>query len=108
MVLLHDSGGDRSRTVAALPQLIDQLRAHGYQLVTIAELAGMTPPRPCRRPSRDIVELTLDRLGFGFAHGVDVCIYTLLVTAIALGLARLAFLAPWPCGTASPPARRRP
>ena len=42
-MLLHDSGGDRSHTVAALPELIDQLRAHGYKLVTVADLMGMTP-----------------------------------------------------------------
>ncbi len=92
VVLLHDSGGDRSRTVAALPQLIDQLRAHGYQLVTVSDLAGIAPGQAMPPTQRDIVELTLDRIGFGFVHGVDVCIYTLLVTAIALGLARLAFL----------------
>ncbi|HUO21333.1 MAG TPA: polysaccharide deacetylase family protein [Caulobacteraceae bacterium] len=92
VVLLHDSGGDRSRTVAALPGLIDQLRAHGYHLVTVAQLAGMTPTQVMPPTQRDIVELTLDRIGFGFVHGVDVCVYTLLVTAIGLGLARLAFL----------------
>ena len=92
VVLLHDSGGDRSRTVAALPTLIDQLRAHGYKLVTVAQLAGMTPAQAMPPTSRDVLELTLDRIGFGFVHGVDVCVYTLLVTAIGLGLARLAFL----------------
>ena len=30
IVLLHDGGGDRSKTVAALPQIIDGLRAAGY------------------------------------------------------------------------------
>jgi peptidoglycan/xylan/chitin deacetylase (PgdA/CDA1 family) len=50
VVLLHDSGGDRSRTVEALPHLIDALRAHGYKLVSVADLAGMTPPRCCRPP----------------------------------------------------------
>ncbi|HVY34867.1 MAG TPA: polysaccharide deacetylase family protein, partial [Caulobacteraceae bacterium] len=106
VVLLHDSGGDRSRTVAALPMLIDQLRAHGYQLVTIADLAGIPPGMAMPPTQRDIVELTLDRIGFGFVHGVDVCIYTLLVTAIALGLARLAFLsslALWHRFTSGPP-----
>ena len=42
VILLHDAGGDRSQTVAALPRLIDALRAKGYQLVTIDQLAGMT------------------------------------------------------------------
>jgi len=42
IVLLHDSGGDRSQTVAALPQLIDQLRAKGYEFVSVADLIGKT------------------------------------------------------------------
>jgi len=42
VVLLHDSGGDRSQTVAALPTLIRELRARGYRFVTISQLAGMT------------------------------------------------------------------
>jgi peptidoglycan/xylan/chitin deacetylase (PgdA/CDA1 family) len=33
VVLLHDGGGDRAPTLAALPVLIDQLRAAGYELV---------------------------------------------------------------------------
>ncbi|MFD1920323.1 polysaccharide deacetylase family protein [Streptomyces beijiangensis] len=40
IVLLHDSGGDRSQTVAALDLLIPQLKARGYHFTTIAEAAG--------------------------------------------------------------------
>lgn len=43
IVLLHDSGGDRSATVAALPRIIEQLRARGYQFTTISDLAGISP-----------------------------------------------------------------
>ena len=43
VILLHDSGGDRSQTVAALPKLIDALRAKGYEFVPVSELAGLTP-----------------------------------------------------------------
>ena len=42
IILLHDGGGDRSPTVAALPLLIDTLRAHGYQIVPVSELMGKT------------------------------------------------------------------
>ncbi len=42
IILLHDGGGDRSVTVAALPLLIDTLRAHGYQIVPVSELMGKT------------------------------------------------------------------
>ncbi|WP_037506879.1 hypothetical protein, partial [Rhizorhabdus wittichii] len=36
VVLLHDSGGDRAQTVAALPLVINALRARGYQLVPVS------------------------------------------------------------------------
>ena len=110
VVLMHDSGGDRSMTVKALPTLIDALRAKGYRLVTVAELAGM-PAQAMPASPRNPVELTLDRIGFGFVHGVELCMTTLFITAIALGLARLAFLgtlAFWHRFTSPPPARLDP
>ena len=42
VILLHDGGGDRSATVAALPVLIEALRTHGYQIVPVSELVGKT------------------------------------------------------------------
>jgi cellulose synthase/poly-beta-1,6-N-acetylglucosamine synthase-like glycosyltransferase/peptidoglycan/xylan/chitin deacetylase (PgdA/CDA1 family) len=42
IVLLHDGGGERAQTVAALPLIIDQLRARGYQFVSVADLLGKT------------------------------------------------------------------
>jgi cellulose synthase/poly-beta-1,6-N-acetylglucosamine synthase-like glycosyltransferase/peptidoglycan/xylan/chitin deacetylase (PgdA/CDA1 family)/spore germination protein YaaH len=42
IILMHDGGGDRSATVAALPVLIDTLRAHGYTLVPVSALMGKT------------------------------------------------------------------
>jgi peptidoglycan-N-acetylglucosamine deacetylase len=42
IILFHDGGGDRSQTVAALPQVIDQLRAQGYQFVAVPDLLGKT------------------------------------------------------------------
>jgi cellulose synthase/poly-beta-1,6-N-acetylglucosamine synthase-like glycosyltransferase/spore germination protein YaaH/peptidoglycan/xylan/chitin deacetylase (PgdA/CDA1 family) len=40
IVLLHDGGGERAQTVAALPLIIDELRAKGYQFVSVADLLG--------------------------------------------------------------------
>ena len=42
IVLLHDGGGDRTHTVQALPQIIDGLRAAGFQIVPVSELLGQT------------------------------------------------------------------
>jgi cellulose synthase/poly-beta-1,6-N-acetylglucosamine synthase-like glycosyltransferase/peptidoglycan/xylan/chitin deacetylase (PgdA/CDA1 family) len=49
IVMLHDGGGERSKTVAALRTLIPQLKARGFRFVTVSELAGLpqavvTPP----------------------------------------------------------------
>ncbi len=40
IVLMHDGGGDRSGTLAALPTIIDTLRARGYRFATVSELLG--------------------------------------------------------------------
>jgi peptidoglycan/xylan/chitin deacetylase (PgdA/CDA1 family) len=37
---MHDGGGDRSGTLAALPQIIDTLRARGYRFATVSGLLG--------------------------------------------------------------------
>ncbi|MGA2571952.1 MAG: polysaccharide deacetylase family protein, partial [Terracidiphilus sp.] len=42
IVLMHDGGGERSATVAALPYIIDALRARGYQFVPVSALMGKT------------------------------------------------------------------
>jgi peptidoglycan/xylan/chitin deacetylase (PgdA/CDA1 family) len=44
IVLMHDGGGDRSQTVAALPGIIRKLRARGYRLVTVSRLLADDPP----------------------------------------------------------------
>ena len=42
IILMHDGGGDRSHTLAALPQIIDALRAKGYEFVSVGSLLGQT------------------------------------------------------------------
>jgi cellulose synthase/poly-beta-1,6-N-acetylglucosamine synthase-like glycosyltransferase/peptidoglycan/xylan/chitin deacetylase (PgdA/CDA1 family)/spore germination protein YaaH len=42
VILLHDGGGDRSATIAALPVLIEALRTRGYQIVPVSQLVGKT------------------------------------------------------------------
>lgn len=40
IVLMHDGGGPRSQTVAALPGIIETLKSRGFRLVTVTELLG--------------------------------------------------------------------
>ena len=42
VILLHDAGGDRAATVAALPQIIDKYTKRGYRFVRISDLIGKT------------------------------------------------------------------
>jgi peptidoglycan/xylan/chitin deacetylase (PgdA/CDA1 family) len=44
IVLLHDAGGIRTETIAALPRLVHGLRRRGYRLVTIPRLLLDDPP----------------------------------------------------------------
>ncbi|MEP7162773.1 MAG: polysaccharide deacetylase family protein [Candidatus Moraniibacteriota bacterium] len=42
IVLLHDSGGDRSQTVEALPKIIEGLQANGFKFVRVSQLIHLT------------------------------------------------------------------
>jgi cellulose synthase/poly-beta-1,6-N-acetylglucosamine synthase-like glycosyltransferase/peptidoglycan/xylan/chitin deacetylase (PgdA/CDA1 family) len=55
IVLLHDGGGDRSQTLAAVERLVPSLRARGFRFVTVGQLAGLSPTQvglPARRWDR--------------------------------------------------------
>ncbi len=40
IIIMHDGGGNRSETLAALPQIIDTLRSRGYRFETVTQLLG--------------------------------------------------------------------
>jgi cellulose synthase/poly-beta-1,6-N-acetylglucosamine synthase-like glycosyltransferase/peptidoglycan/xylan/chitin deacetylase (PgdA/CDA1 family) len=42
IVLLHDGGGDRSQTLAAVKRLVPLLRERGFRFVTVSQLAGLS------------------------------------------------------------------
>jgi peptidoglycan-N-acetylglucosamine deacetylase len=44
IVILHDGGGDRTQTIAALPAIIHGLWRRGYRLVTVPQLIALDPP----------------------------------------------------------------
>jgi len=44
IVLMHDAGGVRTQTIAALPTIITGLRKRGYTLVTVPRLLADDPP----------------------------------------------------------------
>ncbi len=46
IILMHDGGGDRSETIAALPAIIKGLRDRHLRPVTIPQLILDDPPPP--------------------------------------------------------------
>ena len=42
IILMHDGGGNRDRTLLALPMIIDGARARGFQFVPVHQLMGKT------------------------------------------------------------------
>ena len=93
VVLLHDAGGDRSQTLAALPNLIDALRAKGFELVTVSDLVGLQRDQvmpPVR--SRPLGSRWIDMPVFTGLGAAQAMLGVLFTTAIWLGIARLIFL----------------
>lgn len=94
IVLLHDGGGDRAQTVAALPAIIEGLRAEGYQLVTVGQLAGLRPDQVM--PPVSGMDLAAVRTDVAFFAGLATVLTALNWTfffAIALGVARSLVMA---------------
>ena len=51
IVLMHDGGGDRSSTVAAVPKILERLKSQGYRFEPSAGDLPLTVwPRPCHLP----------------------------------------------------------
>jgi peptidoglycan-N-acetylglucosamine deacetylase len=99
IILLHDGGGDRSHTLEALPQIIDGLRAKGYEFVSVPELLGQTraqlmPPLSRRewlqvRGDAFIFEMfRWLRSGIAFIFIVGICLVS--ARALIIGLLALA------------------
>lgn len=93
IILLHDGGGDRSQTVAALPQIIDRLRAAGYTFVPVSQLAGLSrdevmPPVT----GTDLLAVRADVGVFLVLSMIGFALKWLFFVAIFLGLARAVVL----------------
>ena len=91
IILLHDSGGDRSGTVAVLPELIDQLRARGFHFVLVSQLAGLTREQAMPRLAPTFI-LYADRLVFLAFSWIGSVLYYCFIVAIVLGIGRLLLL----------------
>ncbi|SCG47621.1 bifunctional polysaccharide deacetylase/glycosyltransferase family 2 protein [Micromonospora inositola] len=89
VVLMHDGGGDRSQTVAALDQLLPRLTREGYRFTTVS--AGIGAPDsmvPAGAGAR--LSGTALRWAQGGAGWLAGAMNLLLGVALVLGVARLA------------------
>lgn len=93
VVLLHDGGGVRRGTVAALGPLIDSLQARGDTLVRLSELAGISrdeamPTLPPSGATTRFIELA----GYALIGGAQQFFFDVFEVAAVLGIARLIVL----------------
>ncbi|WP_307812942.1 glycosyltransferase [Micromonospora coerulea] len=122
VVLLHDSGGDRSQTIAALDRFIPLMQARGYTFTTISDgvnrarpgTAGVVGNVPASTADRwqaapvvwaiRLADLILRGLALIFVVvGALVLARTLLLLALAHRLARRRRAHRWPWGVVSAP-----
>jgi cellulose synthase/poly-beta-1,6-N-acetylglucosamine synthase-like glycosyltransferase/peptidoglycan/xylan/chitin deacetylase (PgdA/CDA1 family) len=93
VILLHDGGGDRSETVAALRRLVPRLRGGGFRFVTLSEIAGLTraevePPASSAQHLRG--ELLIGALGV--ARVITAALVILLIPIAVLLVLRAIFV----------------
>jgi cellulose synthase/poly-beta-1,6-N-acetylglucosamine synthase-like glycosyltransferase/peptidoglycan/xylan/chitin deacetylase (PgdA/CDA1 family) len=108
IVLLHDGGGNRAETIAALERVVPALKRQGYEFVTASRIAGIAPTAAApeatgwQRMRGDflIATLWLSR----FVTGV---LTFLLIPIAVLALLRMALLFAFARRHARAYARRR-
>ena len=93
VILLHDAGGDRSQTVAALGPLIDSLHARGDTIVLVSDLAGITrdDAMPLLPPASEATRL-VRKAGFLMLGTGETTLFWIFSIAVVLGIARLVII----------------
>jgi cellulose synthase/poly-beta-1,6-N-acetylglucosamine synthase-like glycosyltransferase/peptidoglycan/xylan/chitin deacetylase (PgdA/CDA1 family)/spore germination protein YaaH len=96
IVLLHDAGGDRSQTVAALPRIIDYLETRGDHIVPISELLKIS--HDALMPRVDVKAQPVQRIvsgtGFRIWHAIIEFFWAFMIFATAL-VALRTFIVAW-------------
>ena len=93
IILLHDSGGDRSQTVAALPAIIDYLRERGDTIVPLSEIINLPHDTVMPPLSTENQPLAARYVygGFALLRFLETAAWTLLVMVTLLALLRVGF-----------------
>lgn len=109
IILLHDSGGDRAQTVAALPRIIGALKARGYRFVPVSTLAGLTPAQVMPQVSgTDLAAVRIDVAIFLVLAAIAVTLKWLFFAVILFGIGRALMLAGLALGSRLPRNRITP
>ncbi len=93
IILLHDGGGNRERTVLALPLIIDGARARGFQFVPVYQLLNKTkadvmPPLP----TNELWAARLNWIGFWMFSATLTAITIIFFLGDILMTGRLVFI----------------
>jgi cellulose synthase/poly-beta-1,6-N-acetylglucosamine synthase-like glycosyltransferase/peptidoglycan/xylan/chitin deacetylase (PgdA/CDA1 family)/spore germination protein YaaH len=89
VVLLHDGGGDRAQTVAALPAIISGLEHAGYRIVPTATLAGLDHDQVMPRVEGiDLAAVRADVFAFTALGAIIIALNWIFFFAISLGTLR--------------------
>jgi cellulose synthase/poly-beta-1,6-N-acetylglucosamine synthase-like glycosyltransferase/peptidoglycan/xylan/chitin deacetylase (PgdA/CDA1 family) len=91
IIMMHDSGGNRSETVAALPQIITGLKARGYRFVTVTGGLGLPGADVNASSSQRLVGAALIFTQQAADHAVAV-LAIMLVAATVLSVLRAMLL----------------
>ncbi|MED4460705.1 glycosyltransferase [Metabacillus fastidiosus] len=89
VILFHDSGGDRSNTVKALPIIIKKLKERGYTFTTISNLTEKSTSEIMPPADQDSPYLIYSKAVFKVIQGWHSGLSFLFYSAIVLGILRL-------------------
>ncbi|MDP4109252.1 MAG: glycosyltransferase [Bacillota bacterium] len=93
IIVMHDAGGNRDQTVAALKKLIPLLRSKGYRFVSVNDLLGV--PKDALMPEisfRESVLVFADKITtFVLVYGWDLIVILFFITTV-ISIFRIMFL----------------
>src|SRR4029434_10307320 len=94
IILLHDAGGDRSQTLAALPRILDWLTERGDTVVPISELIGIPHEEIMPRVESDAQSgwRTVAAAGFRVWRWIVETLWAFMIAATTLVVARSLLL----------------
>ena len=86
IILMHDAGGDRAQTVAALPKIIDYVRSRGDQIISISTLLGTSRDSlnpPLKAGDRSLARIA-SNIGFRLLHIAFGFLWAFMIVATVL------------------------